>query len=128
MSEVGTALHRRPWETCRGDMMEEGSTAAASTSAASTSVASTSVGSVAVAVMAIYITTIKLVACPADRRLLNREACWDMVVAGSTVVADMDIPITTIKLEAHRADRRRACTVKEEGIITEGGSTVKVEG
>ena len=47
MSEVGTALHRRAWETCRRDMMEEGSTA---------------VGSMAVAVMAIRITTIKAAA------------------------------------------------------------------
>ena len=57
-------------------------------------------------------------------RRLNREACWGMVVAGSTVVADMDIPITTIKLVARRADRLPACIVKEEGIITEGGSMV----
>ena len=49
-------------------------------------------------------------------------------VAGSTVVAVMAIRITTIKLETLRADRRRACMVKEEGIITEGGSTVKGEG
>ena len=102
--------------------MEEGSTAAASTLVGSMA------ESAAVAVMAIHITTIKLVACPADRRRLKREACWGMVVAGSTIVADMDIPITTIKLAARRGDRRRACMLKEEGIITEGGSTVKGEG
>ncbi len=108
-------------------MMEEGSTAAASTLVGSMA------ESAAVAVMAIHITTIKLVACPVDRRRLNREACCRRVaveedstaVAGSTVVAGMDIPIMTIKLETHRADRRRACMVKEEGIITEGGCTVK---
>ena len=101
-----------------------------------TAVASTSVGSMAVAVMAIHITTIKLVACPADRRRLNREACCRRValvedstaVAGNTAVAGMAIRITTIMLEARRADRRRACMVKEEGIIMEGGSTVKGEG
>ena len=52
----------------------------------------------------------------------------------STAVAAMTIRITTIMLEAHRSDRRRACIVKEEGIITEEastleeGSTVKGEG
>ena len=116
---------------CRRVAVEEDSTAVA--------------GNTAVAGMAIHITTIKLVARRADRRQacmlkeegaevsreacttrrLNREACWVMVVAGSMVVADMDIPITTIKLAARRADRRRACMVKEEGIITEGGSTVE---
>ena len=105
-------------------------------------------GNTAVAGMTIRITTIMLEARRADHRRacmvkeegaevsreacttrrLNREACWVMVVAGSTVVADMDIPITTIKLAARRADRLPACIVKEEGIITEGGSTVKGEG
>ena len=42
--------------------------------------------------------------------------------------AAADIPITMIKLAARRADRLPACIVKEEGIITEGGSTVKGEG
>ena len=41
-------------------------------------------------------------------------------------VAGMDI--MTIKLAAPRADSLLACIVKEEGIITEEGSTVKVEG
>ncbi len=50
------------------------------------------------------------------------------VVAGNTAVAGMAIHITTIKLGARRADCLPACIVKEEGIITEGGSTVKVEG
>ena len=83
---------------------------------------STAVGSMAVAVMAIHITTIKLVACPADRRRLNREACCRRVaveedstaMAGNTVVAGMAIHITTIKVAARR--------------ITEGGSTLKGEG
>ena len=89
--------------------MEEGSTAG---------------GSMAVAVLAIRITTEKLVV----RRITGGGS---MVVAGSTIVADMDISITTIKLAARRADRLPACIVKEEGIITEGGSMVvgiKVEG
>ena len=43
-----------------------------------------------------------------------------MVVAGMAIM--------TIKLAARRADRLPACIVKEEGIITEGGSTVKGEG
>ena len=89
--------------------------------------------SAAVADMAIHITTIKLVACPADRRRLNREACCRSVaveedstaVAGNTAVAGMAIHITTIKLAARRADRLPACIVKEEGIITEEGSTVE---
>ena len=118
MSQVGTALHRRAWETCRRVMAVEGSTAVAE--------------SAAVADMAIHITTIKLVACPADRRRLNREACCRRVaveedstaVAANTAVAAMTIRITTIMLEARQADRRRACMVKEEGIITEGGSMV----
>ena len=92
--------------------------------------------SAAVVVMAIHITTIKLVACPADRRRLNREACCRSVaveedstaVAGNTAVAGMAIRITTIMVEARRADHRRACMLKEEGIITEGGSTGKGEG
>ena len=95
--------------------------------------------------MTIRITTIMLEAHRSDRRRacivkeegaevsreacttrrLNREGCWVMVVAGSMVVGDMDIPITTIKLAARRADRRRACIVKEKGIITEEGSTVE---
>ena len=33
--------------------------------------------------------------------------------------------ITTIKLAARRVDRLPACIVKEEGIISEGGSTVE---
>ena len=125
MSEVGTALHRRAWETCqtcRRDMVEEGSTAAASTS-----VGSMAGGSMAVAVMAIHITTIKLVACPADRRRLNREACCrrvaveedSTVVAGNTAVAGMAIRITTIEVAARR--------IMEEGSTVEG-STVKGEG
>ena len=96
----------------------------------------TAEGGSTVVVMAIRITTAKLVACPADRRCLNREACCRRVameedstaVAGNTAVAAMTIRITTIMLEARRADRRRECMVKEEGIITEGGSTVKGEG
>ena len=98
---------------------------------ASTLVGSMAVGSMAMAVMAIHITTIKLVACPADRRRLNREACCRRVaveedstaVAGNIAVAGMAIRITTIMLAARR--------MKEEGIITEGGSMVagiKVEG
>ncbi len=35
------------------------------------------------------------------------------------------VAITTIKLGARRADRFLACIVKEEGIITEGGSMVE---
>ena len=128
---------RLNWEACcRRVAVEEGSTAV--------------VGNTAVAGMAIHITTIVLGARRADRRracmfkegagvsreactarCLNREACWGMVVAGSTVAADMDIPITTIKLGARRADRHPACIIKEEGIITEGGSMlagIKVEG
>ena len=92
---------------------------------ASTLVGSMAVGSMAMAVMAIHITTIKLVACPADRRRLNREACCRSVaveedstaVAGNTAMAAMTIRITTIMLEAHRSDRRRACIVKEEGAL-----------
>ena len=106
-----------------------------STSAASTSLGSTAVGSMAVADMAILITTAKLVACPADRRRLNREACCRRVavedstaMAGNAVVAGMAIHITTTMQEARRADRVPACIVKEEGIITEEGSTVKGEG
>ena len=52
-------------------------------------------------------------------------------VACCAAVAVMAIHITTIKLVARRADRLLACIVKEEGIITEGGSMVagiKVEG
>ena len=92
---------------------------------------STAEGSTAVAVMAIHITKIEVAACPADRRRLNREACCRRVaveedstaVAGNTAVASMAIRITTAKLVARR--------IKEEGIITEGGSVVagiKVEG
>ena len=81
--------------------------------------------SAAVAVMAIHITTIKLAACPVDRRRLNWEACCRRVaveedstaVAGNTAVAGMAIRITTIMLEAHRSDLRRACIVKEEGAL-----------
>ena len=52
-----------------------------------------------------------------------------MMEEGSTAAAGM--AITTIKLGARPADRLLACIVKEEGIITEGGSMVagiKVEG
>ena len=87
-------------------------------------VASTSLASMAVAVMAIHITTIKLAACPADRRCLNREACCRRVVAvegctaeGSTAVAGMVIHITTIKVAARR--------IMEEGSTVEG---IKGEG
>ena len=85
---------------------------------------STSVGSMTVAVMAIHITTIKLVACPADRRRLNREACCCRVVVvegckaegstteGSTAVAVMAIRITTIEVAARRN--------QEEGSTVEG--------
>ncbi len=79
--------------------------------------------SVAVADMAIRITTIKLIACPADRRRLNREACCRRVaveedstaVAGNTAVAGIAIRITTIMLEARRADHRLQRIIKEEG-------------
>ena len=93
--------------------------------------------STAVADMAIRITTAKLVARPADRRRLNWEACCRRVAVeedstaveeDSTAVAGTAIHITTIKLVARRADRRQACMLKEEGIITEGGSTGKGEG
>ena len=84
-------------------------------------------GNTAVAVMTIHIMTIKLVACPADRRRLNREACCRRVaveedsatVAGSTAVAVIAIRITAIKVAARR--------IMEEG-STVGGSTVKGEG
>ena len=42
---------------------------------------------------------------------------------GSTAAAGM--AITAIKLGARPADRLLACIVKEEGIITEEGSTVE---
>ena len=116
MSEAGRVHHNRVGTGCCRGTAEGGSTVVAE--------------SAEVVVMAIRITMAKLVARPADRRHLNREACWGRVAVeeDSTVVADMDIPITTIKLAARRADRLPACIVKEEGIITEGGSTGKGEG
>ena len=108
---------------CRRVAVEEDSTAVA--------------GNTAVAVMAIRITTIMVEARRADHRRLNREACCRRVAVeedstaveeDSTAVAGMAIHITTIKLAARRADRRQACMLKEEGIITEGGSTGKGEG
>ena len=54
---------------------------------------------------------------------MMEEGC---TAEGSTAAAGM--AITTIKLGARRADRLLACLVKEEGIITEEGSTVKGEG
>ena len=122
MSEAGRVHHNRVGTGCCRGTAEGGSTVVAE--------------STALADMAIRITAAKLVARPADRRRLNWEACWGRVaveedstaMAGNTVVAGMAIHITTIMLEARRVDRRRACMVKEEGIITEGGSMVKGEG
>ena len=107
MSEAGRVHHNRVGTGCCRGTAEGGSTVVAE--------------SAAVADMAIHITTIKLVACPADRRRLNREACCRRVAVeqGSTPVAIMAIRITTAKLVARR--------IKEEGIIMEGGSTVKGE-
>ena len=109
IKEEGEEVSRAEGACCRRVVTVEGCTAE---------------GSTAVAGMVINITTIKLAACPADRRLLNREACCRRVVAvegctaeGSTTVAGMVIHITTIKVAARR--------------ITEGGSMVagiKVEG
>ena len=114
MSEAGRVHHNRVGTGCCRGTAEGGSTVVAEGAAA--------------VVMAIRITTIKLVACPADRRRLNREACCRRVaveedstaVAGNTAVASVAIRITREKLVA--------CRIKEEGIITEEGSTGNGEG
>ena len=94
MSEAGRVHHNRVGTGCCRGTAEGGSTVVAE--------------SAAVADMDIHITTIKLVACPAGRRRLNREACCrrvaveedSTVVAGNTAVAGMAIRITTTMLEA----------------------------
>ena len=73
VSEVGTALHRRAWETCRRVMAVEGCTEEGSTAVAE---------SAAVADMAIHITTIKVAA----RRIMEEGSTVEgSTVEGSTV-------------------------------------------